>query len=490
VSWRMARLAHRAVFPSILLVTIGLVGILTGAGLAALASPMGRAGPFVVVAAVLFPLFVLAVARRPRLGVAAVLAVFPVGSLAVPGVPAQLQLVEAAVIAIALIVALQRLALGKGLFAWSPLLWWPVSLIAWMLIAFPLALDEHLAIRQIALFGGGLLLASVVMTACQTMKDVRFVIGTFMVIMAGIAMVGLVSMGTLEPQLGGTRVGGRLTGAFDDPNQLGAVSAMALMVTVGLALGSPIKKFRAVSWAIIPLLLGSLALSLSRGAWIGTALGGAYILIGLRKARRPLVVGTFVLLVLFASFSKLPATSLQVEVVGLRLQALTSLSPYDARTAIWGEALKEIREDPWTGKGPGNFPVASIRAASAAREVFAHHAHNLVLTWAAESGIPAVLLLIGFGVSLGVTVRRTRSVKRSERDQAVITGLTAALITTLGQGMVDFTWRNAVVFLSLAALTGALIAAASASSGEEPQGPEMVFGRQKHSVERLRRAPA
>lgn len=489
MSYRIARLAHEAVLSSILLVTIGLVGLLTGAGLAALASPMGRAGPFFLVAAVLSPLVALGVAHRPQLGVAAVLATFPMGSLTVPGMPAGLQLVEAAVIGVALIVAIQRLALGRGLFAWSPLLWWPVSLIAWMVIVFPLALDAQLAIRQIALFAGGLIFASVVLTVCQTMRDVRFVIGTFMVIVAGIAIVGVASMGTLEPQLAGTRVVGRLSGAFDHPNQLGAVSAMALMVTVGLALGSPTHKARAASWAIIPLLLGGLALSLSRGAWIGTALGGAYIMIRLPQARRRLVVATFVLLVLFASFSKLPATSLQVEVVGLRLQALTSPSPYDARPAIWGEALREIREDPLTGKGPGNFPVASIRATSAAREVFAFHAHNLALTWAAESGIPAVLLLIGFGVSLAVAVRRTRSMRRSEGDQAVVVGLTAALITTLGQGMVDFTWRNAVVFLSLAVLTGALIAASSALSGEGPEGQNMLVGRQRHLVERPRRVP-
>ena len=110
----------------------------------------------------------------------------------------------------------------------------------------------------------------------------------------------------------------------------------------------------------------------------------------LREARRLLAILLVPLaLIGYLIFSFAPAPP-EVEVVGERVQAIGTRSPYDDRSQIYNEALREIREDPVTGVGPGGFIVSSRRAGTATSTVSADHAHNLLLNYGAESGLPAV----------------------------------------------------------------------------------------------------
>jgi len=149
-------------------------------------------------------------------------------------------------------------------------------------------------------------------------------------------------------------------------------------------------------------------------------------------------------------------------VVGFLLGALTFASPYDDRRQIWAEAIREMKAKPWLGYGPGDFPVSSLRTGSDTSSVYALHAHNLWLTWGAETGIPAVAIIVGLTAAVGFAARRaTRGANnRGDReDRAIVVGVTAALITVLGQGLVDYTLRNVVIFTALWGLIGALLVA-------------------------------
>jgi hypothetical protein len=152
----------------------------------------------------------------------------------------------------------------------------------------------------------------------------------------------------------------------------------------------------------------------------------------------------------------------QVQVITKRVGALTFASPYDNRQQIWAEAIREMKARPWVGYGPGDFPVSSLRTGSETSSVYALHAHNIWLTWGAEAGIPAVLLIIGLTGAVGFAARRASrgANKRGDRaDRAIVAGVTAALITVVGQGFVDYTMGNLVVFVALWALVGALLVA-------------------------------
>jgi putative inorganic carbon (hco3(-)) transporter len=436
------------------------LSLLTGGLLAGLATRFGSAAPAILVAIPLVPIIVTAMFMDPRLAIVAVFATFPIGSIALPPPLPPIQLAEAAVGFVSALMLLKRVAADQTPLRWHPAMWWVFALLIWTIVAFPSAVDSGLAIKQIASLAGGFVFALVVATACATMRDVRFLLMGFVVIAALIALTAVLGGGQLQSELGGTQVAGRLRGAFDHPNQLGTICAMLALVAAGLVFGARTVRARVVSLLAIPVLISGLALSLSRGAWIGAAIGALYLAVVLPQARRAILVVTIPLAIVAALIGpSLPANP-QIQVVQERLSVLTVRSPYDARPAIWAEAMQEIKEDPLTGQGPGGFPVASVRAGSEASTVAAYHAHNVLLTWGAESGIPAVMLLLGFFFAVAIAARRaakTAIFRGARRDRAVIAGMVAGLIAVLGQGPFDYTWRNTVVFVAISALVGALL---------------------------------
>jgi O-antigen ligase len=451
--------------------TLPVLGLVLGYGLASAAWKLGGrfAGHPVVVPALivllpLFPAVVLAVLADPRVGVIAAFATIPVGTMHVSKLPVQLIIVVVA--AMASIVALRRLAAGQGLVGWAPELWWFLALVVWTVVGFPHAVDRALAIRQIAQLAGGLLFATLVVAACRNRHDVRVVVAGFLAVSFFIGLSGVHGGQQLQAQFGGSLVTGRAQGVFTQPNELGSFCAPLALLALAVAAAARGR----VRWAALAAALANLlgmALSLSRGAWIGFALGSVLLVLTLAPARRVLLVATPLLLLLALGMGAFAPTNPQVEVVGARLKSISGeKNPYDARPAIWTEARREVVAHPLIGVGAGGFPAASVTATSEARTTYASHAHNLLLTWAAETGLPGAGLIVAFAIHAGLACARARRVLvRSGHtiDVAVLLGLAAALVAVLGQGLVDYTLRNSVLFVACFGLIGALAASTKAA---------------------------
>jgi O-antigen ligase len=252
-----------------------------------------------------------------------------------------------------------------------------------------------------------------------------------------------------------------LTGSFAQPNQLGSFCALALLVALGVAFGARTRAGRIAAAAGGGVIFVGLLLSYSRGAWIGVAVGAVTFTIATPAARRALAVVAIPAIVLVASTGSFARSHPELRVIQLRAEAITSRSPYDARTSIWREALHEAETHPLTGVGPGNFPVTSTRAISEASTVAPAHAHNIWLNWAAEAGLPAAVLIAGFAAVLAAAARRTRKHLTRlgrRRDSALVAGIAAGLVSILVQGMVDYTLRNAVNLYATWAVIGILLA--------------------------------
>jgi O-antigen ligase len=158
----------------------------------------------------------------------------------------------------------------------------------------------------------------------------------------------------------------------------------------------------------------------------------------------------------------LTGTGTDVKVVGERARAITVLSPYDDRRVIYREAYREIRENPLLGVGPGGFPVASTLVVSESATLSYAHAHNLYLNWAAEVGLPSVIIILGFAFNLAMsanTASRGARVRGDPRDRAIVIGLSAALITVLVQGFFDYVIPNPVVWTAMWIVIGSLLVA-------------------------------
>jgi putative inorganic carbon (hco3(-)) transporter len=432
-----------------------------GVALVAVSVRFDDQAPLVLLALMVVPLWAFATVVDPRWGVIAVFATFPIGSVTTP--LGGLALVELTLMGVTTVVALSRLGSGRAPLPWPSQMWWVLALVAWTLIALPSALDQSLALKQIAALIGASLFALVVVAACRDMRDVRIILIAFVVVAALIAAGALLQGGDFRSTFGGSRVQGRAVSSFDHSNQLGSLSAMSVLITVGLLAGARSARGRIFGTFALIILVAGQALTLSRGAWIGTVVGLTFLAIILPHARRALIALAVPFAAVALIIGLVAPGSTQIQVIGQRFESLTVRSPYDDRSAIWEEAFREIVEDPVTGQGPGNFPVASLTAGSGANTVFAYHAHNILLTWAAESGIPAALLIIGFALSLTVamigTTKRRGTSPSEISERATMAGMGAALVALIAQGTVDFTLRNAVILYAVWGVIGCLLAA-------------------------------
>lgn len=434
----------------------------------------GRFGPMLILVLPLGALAGAAILARPVLGLVAVYAAFPASFVSLPTDELGLQAAEIAVMLVVAIIVFRRLGMGQTPLPWSPPMWWAALFIAWALLATPGALDLSAAMRQNAQLVGALLFALAVLAACRSLEQIRIPLGALLIVGSGVAAYGLRDVSSIRSMFGGAVVISRAEGVFPHPNDLGAFGAILLMVALGWTFGARSWIARALGLAAAPVASLALILSLSRGAWVGTFLAGLLFLVLLPQARRALLVAGLAA-VLLGSIAlatvDLPDVP-QVEVVRERLETFANPAdnPYDNRPAIYREALREIRSDPWTGQGPGNFPEASARAASPSRTVGAIHAHNVMLTVASEVGLPGAGLLLGLTFALGVTVMRVVQRLADTRNAALIAGVGAGLVAQLGQGIVDFNLRNPVLLLLAASLVGMILVARRELTQGEQRG--------------------
>jgi O-antigen ligase len=445
---------------------MGALALATGAGSALVATHFQNAAPFVLIAMFVAPLLAIGIIMNPLLATMVVIATYPIGNIAQPVGPLRLQVVEAAVFIAALVVVLRRLAIGRIPLPFAAPLGWAVALFLWTLISLFSAIDETLAIKVLFSLLGGIVCSTVVLAGCRDMQDLRYLLAGF--VSSGV-VIGLITfsegrhVGQFSTEFGGSQiVSGRLQGAFDSPNQLGAFCALVIPVAAGLIFGARTARWRFAAGMALLIMLATLMLSLSRGAWVGAAFALFLMLVLLKEARRLLIILAIPLMILGFFIWSLTSTKADVKVVGQRAGALTVLSPYDDRRVIYKEAYREIREHPVLGVGPGGFQVASTRVVSESATLSYVHAHNLYLNWAAEVGVPSVIIILGFAGALGFAVRtaiRGARMRGDPRDRALVIGIGAGLVTVVVQGFFDDVIPNPVAYMTMWTLIGALLVA-------------------------------
>lgn len=436
-----------------------LAAVAMGYVLAVGSGRFGSHGPLAMLLAVGLPATALGVFVDPRLGVLAVFASFPVGFTALP---IGLDVVQAAIVAVTVLVVLRRLRAEGAVLEWSPAFWWVAALLAWTLLGTPGAADPSLAMRRLPPMAAELLFGAAIVTVCRTRRDVRLVAAGLVAVVAVVGLSTVGGAGRVSTELGGSVVSGRAEGIFSEPNQLGSFSALGALVGLGLALGVRTRRARMLAAVGAAGAIVGMLLSFSRGAWIGFGMGVIVLVVQVPSARRMLAVGSAVLFVFAGTYGALRPQSPEVTVVGQRFKSLTGeKNPYDDRPAVWAEARREIAVDPLTGHGLGNFPLVAQRSTSRSHTSFPPHAHNLLLNFGAETGVPGMALILGFGAHLALltrrAVRRMRAAGRM-RDAAVLAGLAAAALSVFGQGFVDYVLWSSVVFTAVWVVLGALAA--------------------------------
>jgi putative inorganic carbon (HCO3(-)) transporter len=232
----------------------------------------------------------------------------------------------------------------------------------------------------------------------------------------------------------------RARGYFGSPNNLALYLERLLPLGVSVAIEAGPRRRPLLYAAGALILLATIILTYSRGAWLLGVPAGLLVL-GLLRGRRTrrYVVAGLVLLAL----GMIPV--MQTERFGslLNLQGGTSF----LRIRLWQASWEMIKDHPWTGVGLDNFlyyygdyilPGAEI-------ERWLSHPHNIVLDLWARTGLPGLLLFMGvMAAAAGSVLSRWRAEPSATR--MVLAGLLGGLAAMLAHGLID----NAVFVPELA----------------------------------------
>ena len=187
----------------------------------------------------------------------------------------------------------------------------------------------------------------------------------------------------------------RAYGSFPHPNVFGGFLAIAVVLSAWL--WAHATRFAPRLFASVSFLVNGAALffTFSRGAWVATALGLAFLFVsfGWKKAA-PAIISAFALASLLG-FAAFPLLQTRVAAQG-RLEAQSISERVDGVTFAW----RVFQEQPFFGAGMGNATLALARAFPGSPIWHYQPPHNAALSAIVEIGLLGFLALIGVMTSL------------------------------------------------------------------------------------------
>ncbi len=229
-----------------------------------------------------------------------------------------------------------------------------------------------------------------------------------------------------------------LLSPYEDIHSLGGIA-----VTVWAGLLTMVTTRRKWLWAVQLVGFGAmsalLVLTYSRATWLAAAIG-VFLLVSLRLKSRWIVIAIIASVTLWwtANESAKKGGAWATNPLMARLHSLIRVenlsTKSSARFEIYHKALGMIKNRPWTGHGVGSFYLTSPKFALKSDPLGAvpNFAHNFILQFAAELGIPATLLFCGLiGAAWYKGFRHTRAALKEANGERVSLALFLALTTYL-----------------------------------------------------------
>ena len=295
------------------------------------------------------------------------------------------------------------------------------------------------------------------------------------------ALVGVVAFGAVP---GAARFAHRESATWFSPNFAGGYAALLLPVAVALLLYAEGLIALVLSGAAIALLWGLLLITGSRASF-ALALVGLIVALALSVGRKVAVpwkrVGAAVgILAVFAVVFVAPMLG---RVGGNPAKTAASTGAGDEhsgafRGETWRGTLDMASDNKLLGTAPGTFPYTYPRYA---RVAWTGHAHSSYLQLAAESGVPALLLLAaGIAGVLLAGLRQGRM--EAPRNPVLIPALLGGIVAALGRNASDSEWilaaSGVAFFTVLGIVTGSAESPRPVAAKEttEPTAARIVAG--------------
>jgi O-antigen ligase len=292
---------------------------------------------------------------------------------------------------------------------------------------------------------------------------VRWVVGVFLLAGVALALHGLYQYATHAPMparwvdVSETNIGTRAYSILGNPNGLGAFLLLGTLVSLSLALARGLRRLQRLAMAAVFVIqLGGVAVTFSRGAWIGLGAGTlALLIMAYRRYLAPLaaagVVGWFVVPGAFVNRLAFAFSSTYI-----------TKSAAAGRLYVWKMSLGHIAAHPWFGVGLGTFGGTSAVTFGYGRL----WVDNFYLQLGAEGG----LLLLAF--FLWILLRTAKGLVKGHgttRDpyvRALTAGVFGAFIAVAVANATASVWETLVVGVGFWFLAGLATSAALHEGGE------------------------
>jgi O-antigen ligase len=251
----------------------------------------------------------------------------------------------------------------------------------------------------------------------------------------------------------------RITGFTSHWMTFGGEEMFALLMTTAFLFFACIARKRAWLWLLCALLMSiALLLGFTRSIWIASAGAGIYLLWFWKRVLVPAIPVALLLIAFLA-----PAS------IRERFSSLLNPGKVDSnqhRIVTWRTGLEMIRAHPWFGLGPEEIKLQFDRYVPPdihrpLPEGWYGHLHNIYLQYAAERGIPTMLLMLWMlGQILWDCLRRVWRLPPERSDlKFVLHGAVAVVVATMIAGIFEYNLGDSEVLTMFLVVVGCAYAA-------------------------------
>ncbi len=343
-----------------------------------------------------------------------------------------------------------------------PALVWVLALfLTWVLVSLLWAEDVGVARQTFFRYALNLVLFPIVFAA---IREPRHVSWLYTVFIAGGLLGGFVGLQTVQSS---DIPDERLGGAGLNPNELGALLAVAAVLATCLAVSrAPSAGARLIALAAALLSTLLVIMTESRGAMLGLTAAVLVTPFAAGRGRRAAALAVALAAALSVAVWVTTAAPAQT-----RERLTQPTSSGSGRVDLWTVGLRMVKDEPITGVGAGNFPVSSVHyllqpGAIARDEFIVDHpkvTHNIYLQVLAELGVIGLALFLALiGTCLGCVLRAARTFRRqgAATMELLSRGLFIALVALLVADFFSSALYSKQLYLLLA-MGPALLAMAS-----------------------------
>ncbi|MBV8370632.1 MAG: O-antigen ligase family protein [Candidatus Eremiobacteraeota bacterium] len=271
----------------------------------------------------------------------------------------------------------------------------------------------------VTILAGGAVWHATIVRFVRDPQTIKTILGAFVVSGALASLAAITMVLSKTPAALYTIGHGRAIGTFVVPGELAGY--LIVYVPVAFAVARTGLGLRALAYAGVALGGVAFVLTFSRAGWIGMAAAiAAFVLLRRRRSGARYAVAVM---------------GAAVILVALAFNAHHDPSENFTRLSIWEAALRTVERFPLSGAGPFDFAHVYPIVRMPGGEPVALHAHSIVLTIAAETGLIGIAALC-FGWWRFVVALRGRL--QPETDLArVAAAIAAGLAGTWIQGLID-----------------------------------------------------